>query len=185
MTLFVKLLENFPLEGIPPREALTPAHPTDAGIDLCAAEDVVLAPGERALVGTGVAISLPEGLEAQIRPRSGQAYKRGLTVLNTPGTIDPGYRGEVKVLLYNSNPVYQLEDLQNIDSGAPWVRRLKTALEARRLTIEKGERIAQMVIARFQRPEVQIVETLPDSVRGEGGIGSTGRKTRPAEPNDS
>ena len=121
-----------------------------AGADLRAAlgEDMVLAPGQRALVPTGFAMALPEGYEAQIRPRSGLAYKHGITCLNTPGTIDADYRGEVKVLLINhgSDP----------------------------FTITRGERIAQMVIAPITQPDFTLVETLDDTARGEGGFGSTG-----------
>lgn len=181
MELLVKVMDNFPLEPHRAREALQPAHPTDAGIDLHAADSLQLAPGERKLVGTGLAISLPEGMEAQIRPRSGRASREGLTVLNTPGTIDPGYRGQIKVLLQNSNPVYQADDLKNIDPATSWVRRLKLALQARTLTIDKGERIAQMVFARFERPQLRFVDTLSGSVRGRGGLGSTGKQAHKTE----
>lgn len=121
-----------------------------AGADLRAAldEDMTLAPGARALVPTGFAMALPAGYEAQIRPRSGLAFKHGITCLNTPGTIDADYRGEVKVLLIN----HGLEDF----------------------TITRGERIAQMVIAPITQPAFVSVETLDDTARGEGGFGSTG-----------
>ncbi len=121
-----------------------------AGADLRAAldEDMTLAPGARALVPTGFAMALPAGYEAQIRPRSGLAFKHGITCLNTPGTIDADYRGEVKVLLIN----HGLEDF----------------------TITHGERIAQMVIAPITQPAFVSVETLDDTARGEGGFGSTG-----------
>lgn len=121
-----------------------------AGADLRAAldEDMTLAPGARALVPTGFAMALPAGYEAQIRPRSGLAYKHGITCLNTPGTIDADYRGEVKVLLINHGS----EDF----------------------TITRGERIAQMVIAPITQPAFVSVETLDDTARGEGGFGSTG-----------
>lgn len=123
-----------------------------AGADLRAALDanMVLTPGERALVPTGFAMALPAGYEAQIRPRSGLAYKHGITCLNTPGTIDADYRGEVKVLLINHG-----QD--------PF-------------TITRGERIAQMVIAPITQPDFARVETLDDTARGEGGFGSTGVK---------
>ena len=123
-----------------------------AGADLRAAleEDMSLAPGERALVPTGFAMALPAGYEAQIRPRSGLAYKHGITCLNTPGTIDADYRGEVKVLLINHGQ------------------------EA--FTITRGERIAQMVIAPITQPDFVQVETLDDTARGAGGFGSTGTK---------
>ena len=121
-----------------------------AGADLRAAldEDMVLAPSARALVPTGFAMALPAGYEAQIRPRSGLAYKHGITCLNTPGTIDADYRGEVKVLLINHG--------------------------TEPFTITRGERIAQMVIAPITQPNFVRVETLDDTVRGEGGFGSTG-----------
>ena len=121
-----------------------------AGADLRAAldADMVLAPNERALVPTGFAMALPAGYEAQIRPRSGLAYKHGITCLNTPGTIDADYRGEVKVLLINHG--------------------------TEPFTITRGERIAQMVIAPITQPNFVRVETLDDTVRGEGGFGSTG-----------
>ncbi len=123
-----------------------------AGMDLRAMldEDIELAPLQRQLVGTGLYIELPGGYEAQIRPRSGLAYKHGLTVLNTPGTIDADYRGEIKILLVNlSNQPY---------------------------TIKNGERIAQMIVSRHARAEWQAVEQLAGSARAGGGFGSTGTK---------
>ncbi len=129
-----------------------PAYETEhaAGMDLaaCLAEPVTLAPGARALVPTGLAIALPQGYEAQIRPRSGLAARYGLTVLNAPGTIDADYRGEIKVVLAN--------------------------LGAEPFTVERGMRIAQMVVAPFTRIAWAEVEALPDSARGAGGFGSTG-----------
>lgn len=121
-----------------------------AGMDLSAAltEALELAPGERALVPTGLSMALPPGFEAQIRPRSGLALKHGVTVLNTPGTIDADYRGEIKVLLINHG-----QD--------PF-------------TIERGMRIAQMVIARHEHVSWEVVESLEDTARGAGGFGSTG-----------
>jgi dUTP pyrophosphatase len=124
-----------------------------AGMDLHAViadgEVMRIAPGERVLVGTGLAIALPEGHEAQVRPRSGLAYKHGVTVLNSPGTIDCDYRGEVKVLLINHG---------------------REAFELRH-----GERIAQMIIAPVTRAEWTEVSSLEDTARGAGGYGSTGR----------
>lgn len=122
-----------------------------AGMDLKAniTEPVTLGPLERAMVPTGLYIALPEGTEAQVRPRSGLAAKHGITVLNTPGTIDADYRGEIKVILVN---------LSN-DS----------------FTINPGERIAQMVVARFEKVEWETVENLDGTARGEGGFGSTGK----------
>jgi dUTP pyrophosphatase len=110
----------------------------------------VLKPLERALVPTGLFIELPEGYEAQVRPRSGLAAKHGISIVNTPGTIDPDYRGEIKVILVNLSDV-------------PF-------------TLEPGERIAQMIIARFEHISWKEVETLSETVRGEGGFGHTGVK---------
>ncbi len=123
-----------------------------AGADLSAAidGDVVLKPGERAAVGTGFALAIAPGYEAQVRPRSGAALKLGLTVVNAPGTIDSDYRGEVKVLLVN---------LGNAD-----------------VVIEPGQRIAQMVIAPVVQAEFLVVEELSETARGSGGFGSTGSK---------
>jgi dUTP pyrophosphatase len=124
-----------------------------AGMDLPAAveQELTLAPGERVLVPTGLAIALPDGYEAQVRPRSGLAARNGITVLNTPGTVDADYRGEVKVILAN---------LGNED-----------------FTIERGMRIAQMVIAPVVQAVWQEADTLLETARGEGGFGSTGTKT--------
>ncbi len=121
-----------------------------AGMDLYAAleSSLVLAPGDRALVPTGFAMALPQGFEAQVRPRSGLAAKHGVTVLNTPGTIDADYRGEVKVILAN--------------------------LGQDPFEIERGERIAQMVIAPVTQASLCEVDTLPETDRGAGGFGSTG-----------
>ncbi len=123
-----------------------------AGMDIRAAleEPFELKPGRRALIPTGLKMALPAGYEAQIRPRSGLAYRNGITMLNTPGTIDADYRGEVKVLAVN--------------------------LGQETFKIEHGDRIAQMIIAPIVQGNVQEVEELPDTERGEGGFGSTGRK---------
>ncbi|MDX9690151.1 MAG: dUTP diphosphatase [Alphaproteobacteria bacterium] len=128
----------------------TYATPHAAGMDLCAAvqQDMVIHPGERKLVPTGLSIALPEGLEAQIRPRSGLALKNGLSVLNSPGTIDADYRGEIQIILAN--------------------------LGNEPFTITRGMRIAQMVIAPYVKASWQQTQTLPDSQRGSGGFGSTG-----------
>ena len=130
-----------------------PAYETGqaAGMDLRAnlEESIQLGPLERAIVQTGLYIALPEGFEAQIRPRSGLAAKQGLTVLNSPGTIDADYRGEIKVILVNlSNSTVQIHD---------------------------GDRVAQMVIARYEQAHWTEVETLDETVRGAGGFGSTGK----------
>ena len=131
-------------------EAVLPAyaHPGDAGMDLCSVQSLVIPPGGRALVPTGLAMALPSGYEAQVRPRSGLALKRGVTVLNTPGTIDEGYRGEVGVVLANFG-----------DTD---------------FVVEKGDRIAQMVIAPVTRAEIVEVSQVDETDRGTGGFGSTG-----------
>jgi dUTP pyrophosphatase len=125
------------------------AHPGDAGADLTAAEDVKLAPGERALVRTGLAMALPAGYAAFVHPRSGLAARYGVTLVNAPGTVDAGYRGEIKVTLLNT------------DRDQP-------------ITFKRGDRIAQLVIQRVERATFHEVEVLPGSVRGDGGFGSTG-----------
>ncbi len=127
----------------------TYAHPADAGADLVSTIDVAIEPGERALVPTGIAIALPEGFAGFIHPRSGLALRHGLSVVNTPGTIDAGYRGEIKVLLIN-------HDLR----------------EPVRIAV--GDRIAQLVIQRVEQARFVEVDALPDSVRGSGGYGSSG-----------
>jgi dUTP pyrophosphatase len=126
------------------------AHPGDAGADLHAAEDVELLPGERATVGTGVAIALPDGYAAFVHPRSGLATKHGVTLVNAPGTVDAGYRGEIRVTLLNTD--------------------IKDAVRLRR-----GDRIAQLVIQKVERAVFYEVDRLPGSARGAGGFGSTGR----------
>jgi dUTP pyrophosphatase len=125
------------------------AHPGDAGADLCTSVDVSLAPGERALVPTGIGIALPQGYVALVHPRSGLAARHGLSIVNTPGTVDAGYRGEVKVMLINHDPVAAVE-------------------------LRRGDRIAQLVIQRVERARFVEVGELPGSVRGAGGYGSTG-----------
>lgn len=125
------------------------AHPGDAGADLVTTVDVTLAPGERALVPTGVSLALPDGYVALVHPRSGLAARHGLSIVNTPGTIDAGYRGEIKVLLINHDP-------------------------SEAILLRRGDRIAQLVVQRFERARFVEVTELPDSVRGAGGYGSTG-----------
>jgi dUTP pyrophosphatase len=132
------------------------AHPGDAGADLLTAVDVVLAPGERGLVPTGVSIALPEGYVALVHPRSGLAARHGLSIVNTPGTVDAGYRGEIKVMLINHDP-------------------------AEPIRLRRGDRIAQLVIQRFERAVFTEVDALPESVRGIGGYGSTGIESRSPE----
>jgi dUTP pyrophosphatase len=123
-----------------------------AGMDLRAyiSKDITLQPMQRTLVPTGLFIELEEGYEAQIRPRSGLAFKNGITVLNSPGTIDADYRGEIKVLLIN--------------------------LSDKEFVIKSGERIAQMIIAQYTKAQIVEVDTLSDTIRGEGGFGHTGKK---------
>ncbi|PYF02355.1 deoxyuridine 5'-triphosphate nucleotidohydrolase [Rhodopseudomonas faecalis] len=150
MTVSIAIQQAPHAEGLP-----LPAYQTAhaAGLDLIAAvaddAPLTLEPGRSALVPTGLHIALPEGFEAQVRPRSGLAAKHGVTVLNAPGTIDADYRGEIGVLLINHGQ-------------APFV-------------IRRGERIAQLVIAKVEKALWQSVDTLPDSARGTGGFGSTGR----------
>jgi len=125
------------------------AHPGDAGADLYAAIDVELAPGERAVVPTGIAIALPDGYAAFVHPRSGLGAKFGVTIVNAPGTVDAGYRGEIKVTLLNT-------DLR------------------RPVRLRRGDRIAQLVVQRVERAVFHEVSALPGSVRGDNGFGSTG-----------
>ena len=121
-----------------------------AGYDVCSAEpDLVLNPGERRAVATGLAFEIPEGMEMQVRPRSGLALKFGLTIPNAPGTIDPDYRGELKVILQNGGAVP--------------------------VSLKRGERVAQLVFAKFEAPELTEAVELDNTARGAGGFGSTGR----------
>jgi len=145
---------DLPVQILPHGEGLAlPAYQTEhaAGLDLRAAVEraVTLSPGGRALVPTGLALAIPPGYEGQVRPRSGLALRHGLTCLNTPGTIDADYRGEVQVLLIN--------------------------LGQEPCTIERGDRIAQLIIAPVTRAELTVVSKLPESTRGAGGFGHTGR----------
>ena len=125
------------------------AQPGDAGADLRSAEALVLAPGERALVATGIRFALPEGYAAFVVPRSGLAVKHGISIVNSPGTIDAGYRGEIKVPLINLDPRESFE-------------------------IAPGDRIAQLIVMQVTRAVFAPVQALPESQRGEGGFGSTG-----------
>lgn len=176
-TVHVELLPEHPAFGDPEMSALAmaPAHPGDAGIDLIACEPAVLAPGDRALVSAGIRIALPDGLEAQVRPRSGQALKRGLTIPNSPGTIDPGYRGPVKVILLNTAAGLCEGDLTGVPGDGSLAECLARGIESRTIRIERGERIAQLVFARFERPTIKLIESVSlETTRGEGGFGSTG-----------
>lgn len=139
----VRFLKSDPAAQLP-----SYAHPGDAGMDLRSIEDAVIEPGTRRLVRTGLKMQLPDGFEAQVRPRSGLALRHGVTVLNSPGTVDSGYRGELAVLLVN--------------------------LGAEPFAVEKGMRIAQMVVAPVVRVDVEEAEALDGSARSEGGFGSSG-----------
>ncbi|WP_297189149.1 dUTP diphosphatase [uncultured Corynebacterium sp.] len=125
------------------------AHADDAGIDLHSAENVTLQPGERALVSTGIAMAIDTGYVGLIHPRSGLAAKKGLSIVNTPGTIDSGYRGEIKVCLVNTD-------------------------RSEAISIARGDRIAQLLIQKIELPVVVEVDELDETERGEGGYGSTG-----------
>ncbi|CAN5211569.1 dUTP diphosphatase [soil metagenome] len=125
------------------------AHPGDAGADLHSAESLVIEPGARANVGTGVSIALPDGFVAFVVPRSGLAAKHGITIVNSPGTVDAGYRGEIRITLLNTDAVHPF-------------------------AIEVGDRIAQLIVMPVSRARFIPVETLPGSHRGEAGFGSTG-----------
>jgi dUTP pyrophosphatase len=133
------------------------AHPGDAGIDLCTAQDVELAPGQRALVPTGIAIALPDGYAGFVHPRSGLAARHGVTIVNATGTVDAGYRGEIRVTLLNTDP-------------------------DRPVRFQRGDRIAQLIIQRVAYPVFHEVETLPGSARGDNGFGSTGGHAASAGP---
>jgi dUTP pyrophosphatase len=139
--LIVRLDPELPLPGY--------AHPGDAGADLVAAADVELGPGQRAVVPTGMAIALPAGYAAFVHPRSGLAAKYGVTLVNAPGTVDAGYRGEIKVTMLNTDTSQTVRFL-------------------------RGDRIAQLVIQRVEHAVFHEVDALPGSARGEGGFGSTG-----------
>lgn len=142
-------VEVRPLPGRPPFPLPDYATSGAAGMDLVSVETVVINPRQRVLVGTGLAIALPEGFEGQVRPRSGLALKHGITVLNAPGTIDADYRGEVKIILINLG-----------DSA---------------ITLNAGERVAQLVVAPVRQVTIKVVTELSETLRGDGGFGHTGR----------
>lgn len=133
------------------------AHPGDAGADLVTTSDLVLPPGERAMVGTGVAIALPPGYAAFVHPRSGLAARFGLSIVNAPGTIDAGYRGEIRVCLINHDP-------------------------REPVVLRRGDRIAQLIVQQVARAMFMQVSELPPSQRGDGGYGSTGLSAPPGQP---
>ena len=149
--LDVPVLRTAPRDGSADLPPSVPSYalPGDAGADLTAAEDVELAPFQRALVGTGVAVAIPDGYAGFVHPRSGLAHRLGLSMVNAPGTIDAGYRGEIKV------------NLINLDPTTP-------------IALRRGDRIAQLVVQPVVRARFVPVDELPDSVRGAGGHGSTG-----------
>jgi dUTP pyrophosphatase len=126
------------------------AHDGDAGYDLHAAEPVTLGPGERAVVGTGIAVAIPEGHAGLVLPRSGLAFKHGIALVNAPGLIDSGYRGELRVLLLNTDREHPFD-------------------------VEPGDRIAQLMVVKVEVPELEELDTLEETGRGVGGFGSTGR----------
>ncbi len=143
---------TIPIKRLPNGGGLPlPAYATDgaAGMDVVAAESLILRPGARAAVATGFALAIPEGFEVQVRPRSGLALKHGVTCLNTPGTIDSDYRGEVKIILAN--------------------------LGDEHFEVKRGDRIAQLVPAPVLRAEMAVVDSLDETARGAGGFGSTGQ----------
>ena len=142
-TLEIRLLSP---DAVPP----APARSGDAGYDLRATERVSIPQEGRRLVGTGIAIALPEGIAGLVTPRSGLAIEHGLTLLNAPGLIDPGYRGEIKVILHNTSE--------------------------RRYTVEIGDRIAQLLLVPYLVPALEVVDELPATERGERGFGSSGRR---------
>lgn len=142
--------ENLPIQIAVAKDTQVPsyAHAGDSGMDLYATETVTLEAGQRALIGTGIKVAIPSGYEAQVRPKSGLAIKHGITVLNTPGTIDAPYRGEIKIPLINlGQESYQ---------------------------VEQGKKIAQIVFAKVTHATFEVVEELDQTTRGEGGFGSTG-----------
>jgi dUTP pyrophosphatase len=141
-TLEIRLLHP---DAVPPRRSRS----GDAGYDLRATERVSIPQEGRRLVGTGIAVALPEGVAGLVTPRSGLAIEHGLTLLNAPGLIDPSYRGEIKVILHNTSE--------------------------RRYTVEIGDRVAQLLLVPYWAPELEVVEALPETERGAGGFGSSGR----------
>lgn len=151
--VLIKLLE--PQVPIP-----SYVHPGDAGADLVTTVDVTLAPGQRALVPTGIAIALPDGYAAFVHPRSGLATKFGITIVNAPGTVDAGYRGEIKVTLLNTDPNNEI-------------------------TLLRGDRIAQLVIQPVSKAKFIVADQLPGSARGEGGFGSSGGFTSQTQNNEN
>lgn len=182
--------------GPDPVFPLKQAREGDAGADVYATEDALIPPGGRILMGTGLRVALPapsienggilleEGIVMDVRPKSGLALKMGLTLLNTPGTIDSGYRGEIAVILYNSNPLVDIDLLDSLVGaidGSVDPARLKASVAARReaavIRIVRGQKIAQVVCMRYLVPDFRVAdspEELAETARGVGGFGSTG-----------
>lgn len=161
------------------------AKPGDAGLDLFAKEDFSIFPGELKKIDTGIRMAVPEGFEAQVRPKSGLALKARITVLNTPGTVDSGYRGDIGVILWRTLGLEEIKILiqhgiadalrQYANGGTldSFTFEAKKYLEP--YTFKKGDKIAQLVFAQYVTPKFTIVDTLPESERGTGGFGSSGR----------
>jgi dUTP pyrophosphatase len=150
VSVHVTDLSPIPLRRLDPGVPMpTRAHAGDAGVDLCATSDVTIEPGQRVLVGTGISVALPVGTVGLIHPRSGLAAKFGLSVVNTPGTVDAGYRGEIKVCLINHDTEHAIE-------------------------VNRGDRIAQLLVQRVELVDFVEVDELDDTTRGAGGYGSSG-----------
>lgn len=174
----VKRLPNFPVAT-----ELFVASAGNVGVDLFSAEDVVLRPGERILIQTGLSFDIPEGVEMQVRPRSGLAIRCGLTIINSPGTIDPSYRGQVGIIALNTEPVVLpshyamlLEFCRdgNQDGMEQLLDEYLMATAQRTIIIRRGERFAQAVFAQYVIPTMLFTETLSETVRGTEGYGSSG-----------
>lgn len=179
----LQLLPNFPRDAVPTDSNLfEPAHEGDAGVDLVAAESVYIPPGGRALIPTGIAIALPRGVEAHVRPRSGNAIRTGLQVHF--GTIDSDYRGEIGVIVYNTNPVIPTSYVDDVfrairGAGVPaTVRSVQSLLDnhikANTINIRPGDKIAQLVMAEYKKGYFHLVDNLDETERGIDGYGSTG-----------
>jgi len=184
MEVLVKILDHY--KG--PMPPLKQAREGDVGFDIYAAKSVTIRPGEREIIPTGIAIAIPEGYEAQMRTNSGNASKLGLSILNSPGTIDPGYRGELFVIAQNNNPVLSPEVMDalfellvgNIDPTD-----LEEAYDLHYsrnvITIKEGAKIGQLVFNKVEYPTFTLTRFLPPSERDEDGLGSTGLATEAAK----
>lgn len=177
---------NVPICLSPKASIPAQARPGDAGLDLFAQEAFEILPGEHKLIKTGVRVAVPEGYEIQVRPKSGLALKHLITVLNSPGTVDSGYRDEIGVILWRpltaedvasmirDSVVHAVESYQYDGKIGPTSWGLDV-LQSKAYRFEKGDKIAQIVIAKYVTPDFEIVDELPESVRGKGGFGHTGR----------